>query len=135
MAGGCCQAYSSSTREKSGISSSRLQNNSIEIWSKLIDGHEEEPRKGMPSLDAVENWTATTRRIYYTCSASKAATINFYDFGTRTAQHLCSLPRSPTSGGGLAVSPDGRWLLYTRTDDAQSDILLVNHFQSLLPLC
>ena len=69
----------------------------------------------MTSLDAVENWTATQRGVYYTSSGSKAATINFYGFRTRTVQRLCTLPHSPTSGGGLAVSPDGRWLLYAPT--------------------
>jgi len=33
------------------------------------------------------------------------------------------LPRRNLSIG-LAISPDGKWLLYTQTDDEQSDILL-----------
>jgi hypothetical protein len=78
--------------------------------------HEQEHLKGMTSLDAVENWTATRAVSTTPPLVSKAATINFYGFRTRTVQRLCTLPHSPTSGGGLAVSPDGRWLLYAPTE-------------------
>jgi hypothetical protein len=30
----------------------------------------------------------------------------------------------PFGAAGLAVSPDGRWLLYAQPDDEQSEILL-----------
>jgi hypothetical protein len=33
----------------------------------------------------------------------------------------------PTSG--LAVSPDGRWLLYTQVDQSGSDIMPVENFE------
>jgi len=101
------------------------ENTKIAIWSRALAGGENEPLKGMPQLSASESWTATKRGIYYTSSTS----LNFYEFGTRTVQRLCTLPESPTPGGGLSVSPDGQWLLYTQTDDAQSDIMLASHFE------
>jgi Tol biopolymer transport system component len=101
------------------------ENTNVAIWSRALAGGEDEPLKGMPQLNASENWTATERGIYYTSSAS----INFYRFATRTVEHLSTLPESPTPGGGLSVSPDGQWLLYTQTDDAQSDIMLASHFE------
>jgi Tol biopolymer transport system component/DNA-binding winged helix-turn-helix (wHTH) protein len=103
--------------------------NRISIWSKSIDGAAEEPLERMPHLDAAESWTATSRGIYYTVSTASPASINFYDFSTRKARRLFTLPQSPMSGGGMSVSPDGRWLLYAQTDDAQSDLMLAEHFR------
>ena len=67
--------------------------------------------------------------VYYTSSSSKPTTINFYDSASRSAKRLFSLPQQRTPGGGLSVSPDGRWLLYTQTDDAQNDIMLGEGFR------
>ena len=105
------------------------ETNGVALWSKPINAGEAEPVKDMPRLDAAESWTVTVRGIYFTSSSSTPSTINFYDFATRTIQPLCNLPQPPTPSGGLSVSPDGRWVLYTQTDDAQSDIMLANHFQ------
>jgi Tol biopolymer transport system component len=105
------------------------ETNNVALWSKPMGGGEEERLKGMPNLDASASWTATARGIYYTSSSSRPTAINFYDFSSRSAKRLFSLPQPPTPGGGLSVSPDGRWLLYTQTDDAQNDIMLAEGFQ------
>jgi Tol biopolymer transport system component len=99
------------------------------IWSEPVDGGEAAPLKGMPELSGDESWTATEHGIYYTSSGVTASTLNYYDFATRTVRHLCAFPQLPTPGGGIAVSPDGHWLLFTHTDDAQSDIMIARHFQ------
>lgn len=101
------------------------ENTRIAVWFRPLTGGEPEPLQGMPQLNASESWTATERGIYYT----SARFLNFYDFGRRTVQRLCTLPEFPTPGGGLSVSPDGHWLLYSQTDDAQSDIMLASRFK------
>lgn len=106
-----------------------IEGTKIAIWSRFVDGGEAEPLQGMPELNADESWTATEHGIYYTSSSFKTSTVNYYDFATRTIQRVCRLPQSPTLGGGLSVSPDGHWLLFTQTDDAQSDIMIARHFQ------
>jgi Tol biopolymer transport system component/DNA-binding winged helix-turn-helix (wHTH) protein len=103
--------------------------NRVALWSRAVSGGEAEPLKAIPELDATESWTATARGIYFTLSSSTPAAVNFYDFSTQTVRRLSNLPRAPTPGGGLSVSPDGRWLLYTQTDDAQSVIMLANDFR------
>jgi Tol biopolymer transport system component/DNA-binding winged helix-turn-helix (wHTH) protein len=101
----------------------------IALWSKPVGAAQESPLPGMPELSFAEDWTATSRGIYYTNSTGDSPTLNFYDFRTRAARKLLALPKNLTPSGGLAVSPDGRWLLYTRTDDEQSDIMLAEHFR------
>jgi Tol biopolymer transport system component len=101
----------------------------LAIWSQPVNGGEAEPLKGMPELNGDESWTATEHGIYYTSSSTKTPTVNYYDFATRTVQRLCTLPQSRAQGGGVSVSPDGHWLLFTQTDDAQSDVMIARHFQ------
>jgi Tol biopolymer transport system component/DNA-binding winged helix-turn-helix (wHTH) protein len=101
----------------------------IALWSKPVDAAQEAPLPGMPELSFTEDWTATSRGIYYTNSTTDPPTLNYYDFHNRTAKPLFSLPKNLTPSGGLAVSPDRHWFLYTQTDDQQSDIMLVDHFK------
>jgi Tol biopolymer transport system component len=101
----------------------------VALWSKSVNGGEEGPLEGMPKLAYTESWTATPRGIYYTDSISNPPSINFYDFSSHAAKRILRLPQSLTPDGGLGVSPDGRWLLYTQTDDEQSDIMLAEPFR------
>ena len=108
------------------------QSAGVELWSKLVEGGSEAPLRNMPRLTYFDAWTATSTGIYYSDSASAA--IRFYDFTRQTTSQVAKLKQAPTPAGGLgwSVSPDGRWLLYTQTDDEQSDIMLVEPFQHLL---
>ncbi len=47
---------------------------------------------------------------------------------TRRSTRLASLGKVP-SGFGLAVSPDGAWILYTQDDQVIGDILMLERFQ------
>jgi Tol biopolymer transport system component/DNA-binding winged helix-turn-helix (wHTH) protein len=99
----------------------------VAVWSQPVNGGAAGPLKGMPELNGDESWTATEHGIYYTSSSTKVSTLNYYDFTARTVQRLCTLPQSP-GPGGMSVSPDGHWLLFTQIDDAQSDIMIARHF-------
>jgi Tol biopolymer transport system component len=105
------------------------ESNDVALWSTPVEGGEEIPLARMPRLAYTESWTATRRGIYYTDSTSDPPSIGYYDFATERSKRLFRLPKKPTSGGGLSVSSDGRWLLYTQTDDEQSDIMLAEHFR------
>jgi len=105
-----------------------IDGTNIAIWSQPVNAGEAEPLKGMPELKADESWTATEHGIYYTSSSTLPSTVNYYDFASRTVQRICILPHFPTPGGGLSVSPDSRWLLFTQTDDDQSDVMIARHF-------
>lgn len=99
----------------------------VVLWTKPIGGGAQQRLENMPKLRYEDAWAATAKGIYYTDSSSKPATVNVYEFTTRTTRRLMTLKQTPVPGvgPGIAVSPDGRWLLYTQVDDEQSEIMLV----------
>ena len=92
-----------------------------------MHGGEEHPLPGMPQVGYAEAWTVATAGVYYTERDQGRTSLWFYDFGSRKTRRLAGLSRPPTPGGGLgiAVSRDGRWLLYAQSGEAQSDIMLM----------
>lgn len=99
----------------------------LAIWSQSVNGGEAAPVKALPKLSADESWTATEHGIYFTSPSSTTSSVNYFDFATANVHRLCSLPQALTPGDGISVSPDGRYLLFTQTDDAQSDIMIARH--------
>ncbi len=94
-------------------------------------GHtDEEETLVLGALEAFDwgNWAVTDDGIYFIRREDEGPTIRFYSFlsgwSTRVAT-LDDVPEQPS----LAVSPDGRVLLYTHVDRNESDILLVEDFQ------
>jgi len=64
-------------------------------------------------------------------SPTARETIEFYDFATRKRRRLATVEaeaNAPASAG-FAVSPDGRWLLYSHLDQVVNDIMLIDNFQ------
>jgi hypothetical protein len=53
--------------------------------------------------------------------------INFLSFGTERVTRVARVEGRP--GWGFNVSPDGRWLLYTRMEDIESDLMMVEGFR------
>jgi Tol biopolymer transport system component/DNA-binding winged helix-turn-helix (wHTH) protein len=97
----------------------------VVLWSKPAKGGPEVPLEKMPKLTYADAWTATTAGIYYTDSLSQPVKINFYEFATKVTRTVMTVKEAPPPGGGpgIAVSPDGRWLLYTEKDE-HSEIML-----------
>jgi len=98
----------------------------ISLWSSPVSGGPEVPLEKMPTLRYDDSWAATTTGIYFSDSASIPVVLNFYEFASHSTRRVMNLKQTPVLFGsaGIAVSPDGRWLLYTQTDDEQSEILL-----------
>jgi len=63
--------------------------------------------------------------------ATPAPVLAFFSFAARRLAPLATLPEGARFYGGpsLAVSPDGRWMLYVQFDQTESDILLVENFR------
>jgi Tol biopolymer transport system component/DNA-binding winged helix-turn-helix (wHTH) protein len=85
------------------------------------------PVQGIPALVRRELYTVVPGGIYF-LSVDKPKFIQYFDFATRQVRQVFNLEKEYVVG--LAVSPDGRWILYTQPTgaEANSDIMLVDHF-------
>ena len=84
------------------------------------------PVEGMPTLSHFINWTLTRDGVFF-FAADAYRTLNYYSLSTKQVRAVLTI-----KGGsflGLSVSPDGRYILFPQSDDAQSDIMLVDHFR------
>ncbi len=96
----------------------------IELWSRPAPGGEERPLEGMPQLRYADDWFVARDGIYYTSAGS----VSFYEFASHHTHLVRPLAGVPAALGGLGmtVSPDGRWLVYTRSADWQGDIMMIS---------
>ena len=74
------------------------------------------------------NWALTHDGIYFIRREAIGPAIRFYSFLTGRSTPVAVLDEVPEQPS-LAVSPDGRVLLYTHVDRNESDILLVEGFR------
>ena len=70
-------------------------------------------------------WCPDRTGVYF---ADPGGGIVHQDFATRRLRQIAPLAKNGMVNG-LALSPDGRWLLYGQLDRAGSDIMLVENFQ------
>ena len=80
---------------------------------------------GMPRIRESELWTLSRAGIYFV-PADAPRSVRYFDFATRQVHPIFEVDKD--FGGGLSVSPDGRWILYSLVGDVNSDIMLVDHF-------
>lgn len=98
------------------------------IWSMPPDGGAETLIWRGPGPDNWSNWAATKEGIYlFTPQADRSPDIEFFDFKTGRSSHVARLDKP--SFYGLAVSPDGRSLLYSQWDRDEHQILVMEHFR------
>jgi Tol biopolymer transport system component/DNA-binding winged helix-turn-helix (wHTH) protein len=99
----------------------------VALWTKPLEGGDEAPLPGLPRLAYADSWAANEHGVYFTDIAATPVTVRFYDFGSAEIRVVTTLPNAPTplGGLGLAVSRDGKSLLYTHTEDTQSDLVVI----------
>jgi Tol biopolymer transport system component/DNA-binding winged helix-turn-helix (wHTH) protein len=73
-----------------------------------------------------DNSTLSPTGIYFV-SAEAPRSLRYFDFVTRQIRPIFDVDND--FSGGLSVSPDGRWILYSQESDVNSDIMLVDHFR------
>jgi hypothetical protein len=99
------------------------------IWRVPVEGGEE-----AQVLDASNQggWAVIEQGLFLlTTRGTSGPVIQFFRPSTRQLTEVITLPKEtkiyPTTPH-FAVSPDGRWILYTQVDSIESDLTLVENF-------
>jgi len=104
---------------------SRGANTSLMMLQLDQPGAAPQPVTGMPSVSFERQWAVASDGIYYV-PQSAPRTLFFYNFATQQSREIFKTDRE--LGGGISVSPDGRYLLYSQLDENTSNIMLVSNF-------
>jgi len=80
------------------------------------------------------HWAIHKSRMYFIAlserDAPKSSELWLQDLATRETRKLADLPGAvPLADPGLAISPDGRSLLYPRIDSTSSDLYLMDNYR------
>jgi ABC-type glycerol-3-phosphate transport system substrate-binding protein len=96
------------------------------LWKMPVDGGPE--TNVVPSVYRY-NYAVTDRGIYFASDATRnqKASIQFLSFATGMATPILQVQKPLDLG--LAVSPDGRTLLYTQIDSSARNLTLVENFR------
>jgi len=99
------------------------------IWKMPVDGGEEVRVLDQPASEKFFNWALTRKGIYFLTEDPPNGKIKFLDFATRKTISIFALEKSVGDFGGLALSPDGKSLLYTQRESWDAYIMLVKNFR------
>ncbi len=101
------------------------------LWKVPVGGGEE-----TQVLESVysRNFSVTPQGIYFIQAPDidypdRSYLLRFFDFASERVKTITSLPTSVAFWGGISVSPDGRFMLYTQVDQSRSDLMLVENFR------
>jgi Tol biopolymer transport system component len=101
------------------------------LWSVPVDGGEEKR-----VLESVRfgYWAVARSGIYFIdfdVPGEAARPMRFLDFQSRRVKQLGTVENTVrwTNTPGFAISPDGRWVLYTSLESTDADLMLVDNFR------
>ena len=112
----------------------RAEEEAAGLWKVPVDGGEE--AKVLESVNP-RAIAVTAEGIYFLTddgfepagTRRPLASLQFLSFATGKTKPIATVEKAPLGLTGLTVSPDRRWILYTRTDQQGSDLMLVENFR------
>ncbi|RPJ51141.1 MAG: hypothetical protein EHM23_34495 [Acidobacteria bacterium] len=103
------------------------------IWRMPVNGGEETLVADVVKPGHWGYWALSPKGIYFVnLDSPHNHTIDFFDFFTKKTKTVVSLTEQfniETADSALAISPDGRSILYTQFDQAESDIMMVENIR------
>ena len=109
----------------------RFTEGKFRLWRMRPDGGGESMVDAIPTLrsDGYDWWPVESGIYFYQNTGIKTE-LDFLDLRTSRIRRIYTFDKPPAPWhGGLSVSPDGKWLLYSRIDEAASDLMLVENFR------
>jgi Tol biopolymer transport system component/DNA-binding winged helix-turn-helix (wHTH) protein len=102
------------------------------IWRVPVSGGQ--ATKVLEGLSNYINLAIVDKGIYFVPEqkAHSLSSIQFLDFKTNQIKRIANFENplaSDVDVGGLAYSPDGRWILYTQVDQEGAELRLVENFR------
>jgi Tol biopolymer transport system component len=101
------------------------------ICSVTLAGADERCLAGFPRMrsDFGEAWVIGRSGVYFTNPGPPRPGVDYFEFGSTGVVRVTDLTGQPASWKGrLALSPDGRRLVYPQLDAVASDIMVVDDF-------
>jgi Tol biopolymer transport system component len=99
------------------------------IWRMPAQGGPEELFLSTADAPLGWLWAVNADGIYFATLKDAGVEMKRFDFRTRRLHRLGELDKLPWGGPGLAVSRDGRTILFSTIDSASSDIVLVENYR------
>ena len=101
------------------------------LWKVPVDGGQ--AVKVLDSLSNNRNLAMVNSGIYFVPvrETGRGSSIQFLAFANNQIKPVASFEKALTSTalGGLGVSPDGKWLLFTQFDQDGSELMVVDNFR------
>jgi Tol biopolymer transport system component len=99
----------------------------VSVWRASVDGNQE--AKVLDSVHSEGQWTVGKEGVYFFRTPDKMgrSDICFYELATGQTRKVLTIQRPVDNH--IAVSPDGRTILYPQSDESRSVLMLVDNFQ------
>ena len=97
------------------------------IWQMPLRGGEEKRVMDRAGEHDWYNWALARNGIYFLDYHKRGAVVDWFDFATRKTTTILTSDKGP--GIGLAVSADGRSILYAENELEDESIMLVKNFR------
>ncbi|MGC2185532.1 MAG: hypothetical protein WA637_19855 [Terriglobales bacterium] len=101
-----------------------------ELWRIPLEGGQ--ATKVLEGLNSYLNLAIVDSGVVFVSVPATAggSSLQFLSFATHKVRRVAKLELPPDfQFGGLAVSPDGQWILYSQADQAGSELMLVENFR------